>query len=61
MSFDRMDQMDWTYGRGMTQAQRGTIVGQVMGLLAFSLLFTAGGYLVGRALGRGGLWRMLWR
>ena len=51
MSFDRMDQMDWTYGRGMTQAQRGTIVGQVMGLLAFSLLFTAGGYLVGRALG----------
>lgn len=51
MSFDRMNQMDWTYGRGMTQAQRGTIVGQVMGLLAFSLLFTAGGYLVGRALG----------
>ena len=51
MSFDRMDQMDWTYGRAMSQAQRGTIVGQVMGLLAFSLLFTAGGYLVGRALG----------
>ena len=51
MSFDRMNEMDWTYGRGMTQAQRGTVVGQVMGLLAFSLLFTAGGYLVGRALG----------
>jgi FtsH-binding integral membrane protein len=51
MSFDRMNEMDWAYGRGMTQAQRGTIVGQVMGLLAFSLLFTAGGYLVGRALG----------
>ncbi len=51
MSFDRMNQMDWTYGQGMTQAQRGTIVGQVMGLLAFSLLFTAGGYLVGRAFG----------
>ena len=51
MSFDRMNQMDWTYGRPLSQAQRGTIVGQVMGLLAFSLLFTAGGYLVGRALG----------
>ena len=55
MSFDRMNQMDWTYGQGMTQAQRGTIVGQVMGLLAFSLLFTAGGYLVGRALGPAGM------
>ena len=55
MSFDRMNEMDWTYGRGMTQAQRGTIVGQVMGLLAFSLLFTAGGYLVGRALGPAGM------
>ena len=43
MSFDRMNQMDWTYERGVTQAQRGTIVGQVMGLLAFSLMFTAGG------------------
>ena len=55
MSFDRMDQMDWTYGRAMSQARRGTIVGQVMGLLAFSLLFTAGGYLVGRALGPAGI------
>jgi uncharacterized protein len=51
MSFDRMNQMDWTYGRPVSQAQRGTMVAQVMGLLAFSLLFTAGGYLVGRALG----------
>src|SRR6188508_1931319 len=51
MSFDRMNQMDWTQGRAVSQAQRGTLVGQVMGLLAFSLLFTAGGYLVGRALG----------
>ena len=55
MSFDRMDQMDWTHGRAVSQAQRGTIVGQVMGLLAFSLLFTAGGYLVGRALGPAGM------
>jgi FtsH-binding integral membrane protein len=50
MSFDRMNQMDWTYGRTMSQAQRGTIVGQVMGLLAFSLLFTAGGYVIGKVL-----------
>ena len=55
MSFDRMEQMDWTYGRAMSQARRGTIVGQVMGLLAFSLLFTAGGYLVGRMLGPMGM------
>jgi FtsH-binding integral membrane protein len=55
MSFDRMDQMDWTYGRSMSEARRGTIVGQVMGLLAFSLLFTAGGYLIGRPLGFGGM------
>ena len=55
MSFDRMNQMDWPYGQGLTQAQRGTVVGQVMGLLAFSLLFTAGGYLVGRALGPAGM------
>ena len=55
MSFDRMNQMDWTYGRPISQAQRGTIVGQVMGLLAFSLLFTAGGYLVGRMLGPAGM------
>jgi FtsH-binding integral membrane protein len=52
MSFDRMDM---TYGRAISSARRGTIVGQVMGLLAFSLLFTAGGYLVGRPLGVVGL------
>ena len=45
-----MNQMDWTYGRTMSQAERGTIVGQVMGLLAFSLLFTAGGYVIGKVL-----------
>ena len=53
MSFDRMG--GWTYGQAMSQARRGTIVGQVMGLLAFSMLFTAGGYMVGRALGPAGM------
>jgi FtsH-binding integral membrane protein len=48
MSFDRMDM---AFDRAIGQTRRGTIVGQVLGLLAFSLLFTAGGYLVGRALG----------
>ncbi|MFN8633188.1 MAG: Bax inhibitor-1/YccA family protein [Chloroflexota bacterium] len=48
MSFEPMD---WTYNRSMSQARRSTIAGQVMGLLAFSLLFTAGGYLFGRVLG----------
>ena len=48
MSFDRMDM---AFDRAIGQTRRSTIVGQVMGLLAFSLLFTAGGYLVGRALG----------
>ena len=48
MSFEPMDM---TYGRAVSQSRRGTLVGQVMGLLAFSLLFTAGGYLFGRALG----------
>jgi FtsH-binding integral membrane protein len=52
MSFDRMDM---AYGRAIGQTRRGTIVGQVMGLLAFSLLFTAGGYLFGRALGPAGM------
>lgn len=52
MSFEPMDM---TYGRAMSQARRGTLVGQVMGLLAFSLLFTAGGYLVGRPLGALGM------
>ncbi len=52
MSFDRMDM---AYGRAISSTRRGTIVGQVMGLLAFSLLFTAGGYLVGRQMGFVGL------
>jgi FtsH-binding integral membrane protein len=47
--------MDMTYGRAMSQSRRGTLVGQVMGLLAFSLLFSAGGYLFGRVLGQGGM------
>ena len=49
--------MDASYGYGMaeTRARRGTLVGQVMGLLAFSLLFTAGGALLGRALGPGAI------
>ncbi len=40
---------------GVQQARRGTLVGQVMGLLAFSLLFTAGGALLGRQLGPGAI------
>lgn len=43
--------MDTYYSVAETQARRGTLVGQVMGLLAFSLLFTAGGAVVGTALG----------
>jgi len=52
MSFEPMDM---TYGRAIGQTRRATLVGQVMGLLAFSLLFTAGGYLVGRVLGPAGM------
>jgi FtsH-binding integral membrane protein len=48
MSFEPMN---LPYARSVSTTQRGTLVGQVMGLLAFSLLFTAGGYLVGRPLG----------
>jgi len=49
--------MDASYGYGMAEARarRGTLVGQVMGLLAFSLLFTAGGAALGRALGPGAI------
>jgi FtsH-binding integral membrane protein len=44
--------MESTYSStDIRQAQPGTLVGQVMGLLAFSLLFTAGGALLGRQLG----------
>src|SRR3954467_8739770 len=52
MSFEPMD---WTRPRAVSQSRQATLVGQVMGLLAFSLLFTAGGYLVGRALGPVGM------
>jgi FtsH-binding integral membrane protein len=52
MSFEPMN---LPYARSVSATQRGTLVGQVMGLLAFSLLFTAGGYLVGRQLGMLGL------
>lgn len=50
-----MDPMGMYYDRAIPQTRRGTLVGQVMGLLAFSMLFTAGGYLVGRALGPAGM------
>ena len=43
------------YDYAMERARRGTLVGQVMGLLAFSMLFTAGGALIGRAMGPAGL------
>jgi modulator of FtsH protease len=52
MSFDPMD---LTYGRAIGQSRQATIAGRVMGLLGFSLLFTAGGYLVGRPLGAAGM------
>src|ERR671910_737262 len=42
-------------GTGVQQAQHETLVGRVMGLLAFSLLFTAGGALLGRQLGPGAI------
>lgn len=43
------------YDLARAQARRGTLVGQVMGLLAFSLLFTAGGAVVAPRLGFGGM------
>ncbi|HYU21223.1 MAG TPA: Bax inhibitor-1/YccA family protein [Chloroflexota bacterium] len=39
------------YDQALERARRGTLVGQVFGLLAFSLVFTAGGAVIGRALG----------
>ena len=48
-------QYDRYYDRPMDRARRGTVQGQVMGLLAFSMLFTAGGAMLGRALGPGGM------
>ena len=43
------------YDLAEVRARRGTLVGQVMGLLAFSLLFTAGGAVLGRAMGPGAI------
>jgi modulator of FtsH protease len=40
-----------SYPLEQTQAQRGTLTGQVLGLLAFSMLFTAGGAAMGPRLG----------
>jgi FtsH-binding integral membrane protein len=45
------DPMDLTFGRAIGRTRQATIAGQVMGLLGFSLLFTAGGAFVGRSLG----------
>jgi FtsH-binding integral membrane protein len=39
------------YSLARSQARTGTLAGQVFGLLAFSLLFTAGGAVLGRAMG----------
>jgi FtsH-binding integral membrane protein len=48
--------MENTYSAtGIQQGRRETLVGRVMGLLAFSLLFTAGGALLGRQLGPGAI------
>ena len=48
--------MESTYsGTGIQEARRETLVGRVMGLLAFSLLFTAGGALLGPQLGPGAI------
>src|SRR3712207_3356655 len=50
-----MDPTGMYYDRAIPRSARGALVGQVMGLLGFSMLFTAGGYLVGRALGPAGM------
>jgi FtsH-binding integral membrane protein len=50
-----VDQYTQSYRGPMAESQRATIVGQVMGLLAFSMLFTAGGAVLGRMLGPGGM------
>jgi len=41
------------------QAQTGTLTGQVLGLLGFSLLFTAGGAILAPRLGPGAFWASL--
>ena len=45
------DSYDLARDQGQIQARRGTLVGRVMGLLAFSLAFTAGGAVIGMAMG----------
>ncbi|MBI3964032.1 MAG: Bax inhibitor-1/YccA family protein [Chloroflexi bacterium] len=40
---------------GITTAQRGALMGKVLGLLGFAFLFTAGGAIIGRALGPAGM------
>ena len=45
----------YPYSVAGSQARRGTLVGQVMGLLAFSLLFTAGGAVLGQMMGPGAI------
>jgi FtsH-binding integral membrane protein len=45
----------YPYSLSEARARRGTLAGQVMGLLAFSMLFTAGGALLGPRLGALGL------
>ncbi len=50
-----MRDMNYSYDRPMERSVPGTLVGQVMGLLAFSMLFTAGGAMLGRTLGPGGI------
>lgn len=47
--------VDTYYSIAESRARRGTLVGQVMGLLGFSLLFTAGGAVLGRAIGPGAM------
>jgi FtsH-binding integral membrane protein len=48
--------MDSVYsGTDIQQSRAGTLVGRVMGLLAFSLVFTAGGALLGQQLGPGAI------
>jgi hypothetical protein len=41
------------------QAQIGTLTGQVLGLLGFSILFTAGGAILAPRLGPGAFWASL--
>src|SRR5215212_8917049 len=47
--------VDTYYSIAESRGRRGTLVGQVMGLLGFSLLFTAGGAVLGRVMGPGAM------